>query len=265
MMTPVQVLSLPMTGTKSLYELLVLPQLDHSAGICILFLSFWLIYGLVYLVLQSASKWFPRLSRVDQQDAVIRIVAGWHALSIVVIATYALFTEGARLTQSIYASGKWTTLCCVDMVAYFYWDLSVLIFLQPSLAFTIHALACMFVYTIALQPYLQFWALGFILYELSTPFVHVRRLLIYMNKTSTAFFQMVQGGFALAFAITRIFIGLPATVYWFVKMTYALPYEIPQQWLVNVLGLCAIALSALNIYWFGLLIKQFWRSRYYAD
>jgi hypothetical protein len=79
-------------------------------------------------------------------------------------------------------------------------------------AFTVppSAVACLLTYLSCSfpRPFVQYCACFFLLYELSTPFMHVRQFCIMLGKTDTLLFKMANVLFPLAFFLCRIVAGL---------------------------------------------------------
>jgi len=108
-------------------------------------------------------------------------------------------------------------------------------------------------------------ALVVLLFEASTPLLHLRKYLIQTNATHGALFPVVQAGFGLTFLLARIVVGYKECGSWAWRMwsiVAADGYDVVtdthiQPRLVSVaivlLALC-VALSSLNAYWFGVMV-----------
>lgn len=71
-----------------------------------------------------------------------------------------------------------------------------------------HAWACLTTFISGLLPFQQMWCPIVLLFEASTPFLHIRKYMIYANKTDGAAFKVVELLFALLFFLCRIVMGL---------------------------------------------------------
>lgn len=140
---------------------------------------------------------------------------------------------------------------------YFLWDLLVSTYEGWGVAFIAHAVACTFVYASAMAPFLHWHGLFFLLFEASTPFLHLRWLLIKLGWTKGLMFPIVNYGFALAFFLVRLAIGWPVSFYWWGDMLHLLTTGTAHS-PATVVGYltCNIVLNGLNALWFFKIVKS---------
>lgn len=114
--------------------------------------------------------------------------------------------------------------------------------------------------TVDLQrPFLNYYGINLILYELSTPFLNIHWWLDKVGKTGSTL-QLVNGIALLAtFAGSRLVWGTYQNYSMYQDIWRAVqnPGELPvPSWLALAYLASTTALSGLNFYWFGLMIQS---------
>lgn len=91
-----------------------------------------------------------------------------------------------------------------------------LVLLCSPIGWLFSAVACLITYFACSypRPFVQYCACFFLLYELSTPFMHVRQFCILLGKTDTLLFKMANVLFPLAFLCFRLVAGLSFSYDW---------------------------------------------------
>lgn len=105
-------------------------------------------------------------------------------------------------------------------LGYFLWDLSVTPRYGYSMAFTIHAVLGILATGIAQAGIVTNWVIRYVLYELSTPALHVRQYFISTKQTDTAHFFVADWCFRLSYVAVRCVYGTYLT---YKTMTEVLP------------------------------------------
>lgn len=75
---------------------------------------------------------------------------------------------------------------------YFLWDLIVSLWQGWGIGFVAHAVACLFVYSMSLHPFLHYHGMFFLMYEASTPFLHMRWYLLHTGRRDGTAMAVVQ-------------------------------------------------------------------------
>lgn len=77
-------------------------------------------------------------------------------------------------------------------------------------------MACLITYLVCSspKPFVHYCACFFLLYELSTPFMHVRQFCIMLKKTDTLVFKLANALFPLTFFAFRLVAGLAFSYDW---------------------------------------------------
>jgi len=137
---------------------------------------------------------------------------------------------------------------------YFLWDMLVSIWFQWGIGFVAHGISCFFVYGFSQYPFLHYWGLYFLLYELSTPFLHARWFLIAI-KQKGAILTLIQLCFVGAFVSMRLVLGSIASYTWWGLMLKLLESGQAHSNVVVIMYLCCnVVLNALNWYWFSQIL-----------
>jgi len=132
---------------------------------------------------------------------------------------------------------------------YFLWDLQECSrkFKAYGAPFLLHALLCLGAYAMTgwLNTYSWLGSFG-LLYEASTPFMHLRMTLVALKRANGPLFTLCNVGFALTYLIVRIgggayfaYTGLNLV---YAERCVAVPYQIFAT--VIILGTCS-----LNVFW----------------
>ncbi len=111
------------------------------------------------------------------------------------------------------------------------------------------------------RPFIQYMAFPVLLFEISTPFGHIRKMMQQAGIATGRTYLFVQVMFVLTFFVTRILFGYPILYRWANGM-----YELLQSGRVHsrsivytLFGTC-IGLSLLNAVWFVLILRSVVRS-----
>jgi len=179
------------------------------------------------------------------------VVSLVHAVVVIVLAGGALDSpvlDAERVLGWDACAGRPLSVAA----GYFLWDTVVSAAQFDDVGFLVHALACFTIYFAAFKPFLAYYAIRFLLWELSTPFLNIHWFLDKLGKTGTRL-QLVNGVFLLAtFASMRLVYG-PYMSYQFFRSILAERERIhPAAFVAIVLG--NIVLNALNILWFSKMI-----------
>lgn len=129
---------------------------------------------------------------------------------------------------------------------YFLWDLYVCLtdVKNNGIAFVFHAIICFSGFCIFSIPYYQYYGMIFLLYEFSSPYVHIMYFLLKLDLDKTIIFKIIQTIFVSAFFIVRIIMGS----YHGVMFTYCMIND------TNLIGYISAVLlfgsTILNYFWF---------------
>jgi hypothetical protein len=199
---------------------------DVGVRICALVFSTWLSYGAIRLNLDTPPQ----------------------------------FVEDPHFSSSPYA-----TFFCAVAAGYFVWDLPVCLIYGYGPGFLLHAVGCLFVELVALHPFNQVVMNFSHLFELSTPFMNFRILMISSGHTNSMLFSICEVCFCLSFLVVRIFYGYYKTYGFVARVATDLLSDqsqiairkgaafVPIAWASCIM---AVVLCMLNGFWLVKIVKM---------
>jgi len=155
---------------------------------------------------------------------------------------------------------------------YFLWDTFICIKHGWGFGYIMHGVLCAGCYVIVMHPFVHYHATLFLLFELSTPFLHARGLLIDLKHTKTKLFPAVNYIFAFVFFCVRICWGLPFSWRTITKPlwnavvagTPASEHGVPN-WAAAYVWVGMNGLNALNCFWFYQMVRSVTKKRGATD
>ena len=146
----------------------------------------------------------------------------------------------------------WYQFAC----GYYVWDLIMSIYTNYGKAFILHGLLSFPIFGLAAIGPRQFLA-GFYgryyhgVFSLSTPWLHIRELLIAAGKADSPFKFICEGLFALSFILTRVVFGTLVSIRFVYEMGSILMAGQAHSVFAFVIGIvsCSV-ITCLQLYWF---------------
>lgn len=153
----------------------------------------------------------PRRLRAAVTQAVAKLVGTLHnSVAIPMAAAVLLSPDVGRAavgTARTHAASPLSLAMCVVSASYFLYDLGccLLRFEQEGPAYLVHAVCCLYVYFYAatFSQTLHWHGAGFLFWELSTVFVHVRWFLYQSGRADTRMYLANGALLALTFFVAR--------------------------------------------------------------
>lgn len=242
-------------------------QLLVAAAVCFGFfvLELFLRVGPIGKAIRSFSETFEdgnegkkgksvRLRR----GIVLRLISSTHNLVAVPLALYCLQQQELD-SDRMKAHTVWSTRVVTFSCGYFMHDLLTCLMDFDSWkgGYLAHALACFTVFFLGSnQGTLHFYGACFLLWELSTPFVHIRWILKSIGKERTALYTMNGLLMMAVFFLCRNVFGVIVSCLFWMDSEKELVAEDPRfssnfLWAFRV---CNVALNFLNLYWFNKMV-----------
>jgi len=182
-----------------------------------------------------------------------------HALTALPLATYVLFMDSVLDTDRFFTTSLTSFHVLSFSTGYFLWDTweSLITWEVSGIGFITHGVLCSFIYLISLYPFGHYWALAFLMFETSTPFINVHWLMTNVEPLKkwkiTLSVNDILGG--IAFFCFRIVYGTFMSYQFWMQSLATLPILSP------FLSICLyfilatnIALNSLNYFWFAKII-----------
>eukprot|EP00047_Mylnosiga_fluctuans_P006902 m.249874 g.249874 ORF g.249874 m.249874 type:complete len:252 (-) comp16395_c0_seq1:247-1002(-) len=193
-----------------------------------------------------------------EADTKGRITGIVHALTACYLALSALLESDSPIhADHIYGASRATKLCLTVSSGFFLWDTLFVTINNEGLQFIAHGLACLFVYSCALFPFLHFYGCCFLLFELSTIFLNTRGIVYDIGLGDSTLYLVISVLFMLVFIAVRIVFGLYAVGTWLSELFSAFQagslHSVP---IAVAYSICSITLMGLNIFWASIMIRK---------
>ncbi|KAL8916093.1 MAG: hypothetical protein Q9172_006459 [Xanthocarpia lactea] len=217
-----------------------------------------------YVSTRLAPKVYPQLSRKTKINWNVHFVSMVQSCFINTLALWVIYADKERMQMS-WKERVWGYTGAGGMVqafaaGYFAWDL--LVSLQDidvhgwgALA---HAASALTVSMMGFRPFVNYYGLNFILYELSTPFLNIHWWLDKVGMTGSTL-QLVNGiALLTTFGGSRLIWGTYQNymLYQDIWRAVQTPGELPvPSWLAIAYLVSTTALSGLNYYWFARMVQ----------
>lgn len=258
-------LRFPLQTVASEHRGLLLP-LDSSEKLPLIFIcsAFWTsVYFLCQLVLRASTRLRPLTLETRKFGLSLlsaNIVSLIHAssvtfLSLILLSGYRGISSVAQEWIWGFDTGSSWTICL--FAGYMLYDLVLEIATTRNPAYMLHHSAVFLTYCYcALRPFIHYGALVFILWEASTPFMSIRKIMIAYNLQNTRAFHVVEVLFALFFLVSRILFGWVFSFQFFVMFAFHNDkHRLPVS--AGILFVLANAiLNGLNLNWFLIIAKK---------
>jgi TLC domain len=153
-----------------------------------------------------------------------------------------------------------TTRAASNLIAfstsYFIFDIYICIrdFSVMGWSFLIHGVACFLVYFLCLQPYLQYYAVWFLLYEASTPFLNAKSVMERVGVTNKFLVNTNMLLFVSMFVTFRIVLGPYVSYHFWIDQWNQ--YGKASLWVMVYYCVANLTLTCLNFYWLSLMIRK---------
>lgn len=182
-------------------------------GICIV-MSVWVVVGSIIALLQPApagvaALWGSAYASTPLTNHLTQVSVAYFLWDVFVCIydRADIFFHGERQLRQL-KHGRHCNASCASQLLH---RLRFTFACAPcpcSHSAAVHAWACLTTFVSGLHPFQQMWGPIVLLFEASTPFLHIRKYMIYANKTDGPAFKVVELLFALLFFLCRIVMGL---------------------------------------------------------
>ncbi|KIJ69071.1 hypothetical protein HYDPIDRAFT_80212 [Hydnomerulius pinastri MD-312] len=218
----------------------------------------WLFFSVVHISLSPAVSRaiFPisygKANKKTRKNWDAHVVSLVHALVVVVLASRCL-NEKSLVEDRAFGVHRNAGFVCAIAIGYFIWDAIESIVHFTDIGFVIHGVACLTIFVLGSRPFVQYYSMRFLLWEVSTIFLDLHWFLDKTGKTGTTL-QLVNGVALLgAFFSVRLIWGGKMSYDFFITLNGV--YEhLPLVYIV-VYGAANIMLQGLNWFWFTKMIS----------
>ena len=259
--------ALPEAAVQALGNAISATQLERTVLFAVLWSLAFLALGPLLAAFTGA---YAELRPHVQRELRVSIIALLHALVASLLGGSIVAFPDEQMDRDMYygASERSTWMLSISC-GYFMWDVFICLSAKKlDLGFLFHGVTCFTCYLVAQAPFLNYHAAWFLLFELSTPFMQVRQILLMTGQKKSEAFGLVQTMFGVSFVVVRLVLGLPQSALVHSMLLPALlEWEEGQGVVVHsafawwYVLVCNVGLNLLNIFWASLMLKKFAKKR----
>lgn len=228
--------------------------LEHThnvCSICIYACVWFFLYRCVLYVLNT------RPLSLDNNRLFSQYVVS--VLHCVLVSCMSLIVLSGPLRQEwVWAYTGYSELMMNIFCSYLLSDFFIEFFAERNPLFLLHHCIVFTVYVYsATRPFAHYICAGFILWECSTLFLSLRRILLELRLHRTRVFQYVEQAFVVSFVLVRIVFGF----YFSYQALKVLLFYHTKRQIPVVVGLLSVSANAIlhtmNVYWLSIIYKKF--------
>lgn len=218
-------------------------------------------FTLVHLVLApvlsaklAAPSWHALKGRKARNNWSIHVVSQVHALIVVPLAIWAIWNEGPETEQNrAFGWDHRIGYAYAVALGYFVWDTLDAIYNYTDPGFVVHGVACSLIYAMSFRPFVAYYGIRCLLWEISTVFLNIHWFLDKTNRTGSTF-QLANGVLLLFtfFSVRMVWGG--SVCYRFFKTLLNVYDQVPWSYTL-IFGGGNFALQGLNWLWFSKMIS----------
>mmetsp|Transcript_6476 Transcript_6476/g.7404 ORF Transcript_6476/g.7404 Transcript_6476/m.7404 type:complete len:250 (+) Transcript_6476:192-941(+) len=221
-------------------------------------ISFLCFHLIQWFASKTVPKHFDFKSSKKWTDAWVGLA---HHFVVCSASLYVIFnnTEPEINEDRMYGFSDRCNLIYAIATSYFLWDINTcLVQGLTDAKVYIHAAVCTLCYLFSQHPYLHYYGVRFLLFEISSVFMQLRQILLLLELQKTSLFRTIQMMFGLSFMATRIFYGLWLSSSFWIDSIDLLRNGKPHSVFVVVFYFVAnVILCSLNILWMGMMINKY--------
>jgi len=191
-------------------------------------------------------------SNDDKEKLVGAFVSQVHAVVCLFLVYYILLgADGVVLEgDKIFGATDLSMLVEGLSCGYFLYDVPVVLWSRPvDLKFLLHAIVCGGAYWLSQEPYFQYFTVRFLLYELSTPLLNLRTMLV-VYSFGEKWVRLVSGLFGIVFVGCRIVYGLYLSCYFLYFLYGQLGLGLVDEGVLYFGLFAGGSMACLNVVWF---------------
>jgi len=210
------------------------------------------------------------LDEAKRTEFRVTVTSTLHALIVSGLGAWVFFapekhiweSENARV-PALFGESPRAMLAFGIATGYFMWDMKLCFSEKKlNLGFALHACLCFLVYLFGQFPFLNYYGSFFLLFESSTVFLNLRKMLLAMGKTGHALLPIVSQLFAVVFFLVRIVGGfLVSAGFWRAVVRLLQDGNAHSQLICYFYLASNLALNGLNLLWFLQIIRSVLKRR----
>lgn len=211
--------------------------------------------------LQANPKNSPKEVQSCAPQCVTRVVSTIHNAIQIPLAIAVLLDSGLRADR-LYATRPTSQLVMCISAGYFLYDLAVCLirYNQEGPLFLLHAIVCFFVFTYgAITHTMHYHGAVYLMWEISTPFVHLRWYLYKVGLANTKLYVYNGVTMILAFFLCRNVWGTLTSILFWKDTQNALVDPLAHRLkppIIYAYRVCNVLTNGLNTYWFAKMMQR---------
>jgi len=200
---------------EALGEALSREQLAKSAASALFFFTLSRVGENIELHRKNADGTWTPLSLRERKNIAVSMCGGLHAIVATAVGFHVLASKDPAIYTHAYGRSQISQTLFAFSSGYFAWDLAMCLANRDVFGydFLFHASTCLVTYVLGQRPFLNYYGAMFLMFEISTPFLHVRSFLLTTGRKDHPWFNFVQNCFGWSFLLVRILYGYPLSAY----------------------------------------------------
>ncbi|KAG9318568.1 DUF887-domain-containing protein [Chiua virens] len=195
---------------------------------------------------------YTKADKRTRRNWDVHVVSLVHALVATLLASRCLHVKSLDEDRAFGTYPDASFLFAIAL-GYFMWDAFESIFHFSDIGFVIHGVACLAIFVLGSRPFVHYYAVRFLLWEVSTIFLNINWFLDKLGKTGSKL-QLANGVALLSsFFCVRLVWGGKMSYDFFVTLN-GIYTEIPLLYIM-LYGTSNLMLQGLNWFWFTKMIS----------
>eukprot|EP00210_Caulerpa_lentillifera_P001294 g1247.t1 len=210
-------------------------------------------------ILAEQIKSFVQLKEKKLESVIkgisVRMIGFVHNTIQITLSLWAL-NSPILWEDTWHGATKLSQVIAIISAGFFLWDTAVAIRRASAdgAEFILHGALCFcFYFYVACTGNFHFYGCSFLLWELSTPFVHLRWLLYKIGKQNSVWYLYNGIGMVVVFGLCRIIWGGYLGARYFISSFT--PQNTISSLTINVMRVICVALNGLNWFWYSKILS----------
>ena len=218
----------------------------------VIHLFVWLAFPVIFPYSYRVASKHTRIKfRPKSVAFVFSLVIVWYAWPIVFSRDF----EGMRKGDPLLSYDPYVHGVYALALSYFVYDFIVTLLNGDPVEFLAHAFLCMLIYWQTFTPFMTYYGAGLLLFEASTPFLHLRWFLLQLGWDRKSRLSRVNSlVFAVTFFVSRIIWGFYLCLEGFIYLQGFKERVGPVVFYFT--HIAGFLLNLLNLYWFTIIVRN---------
>jgi len=210
------------------------------------------------------------LSKRDKRDFEVAVASSVHATVACAVSLTVILRPDATIgigdVAKLYGYSPRSQFAFGVSSGFFLWDLFTVV-TDPEhfdLGFLVHAVVCLTVYVLGQYPVFHYYGPAFLLFELSTPLLNLRKALLALGQKGSPLFVRTERAFGVVFLVARILFGFPISYSFLRDVVLLLNSDrAHNRRALQYYFVADVLMCGLNAYWLSMMVRK--RRRHGQD